>query len=264
MRMPGPRDRHRLDDSCGQRLVACAAALVRRGPKGDLDMFVEAVIWILRTGAPWRDLAEKYGRWDRVYRRYRRWAIAGRWDSLRRTLSSLTSRERKEMLLIDSTIVKAHPHAAGARRREGGRVQAALGRSRGGFTTKLHALVTDSGRLVRFVLTGGERHDITQARALVLAREGAAIVGDRAYDSDAFVAHVRKLGMRVVIPSTAARRRPRRLDRVRYASRNMVERWFGRVKAFRRIATRDDKTSSSYASFVAAAAALVALTGWPG
>jgi transposase len=68
--------------------------------------------------------------------------------------------------------------------------------------------------------------------------------------------------MRAVIPSRKARRHPRRLDRCRYARRNVIERWFGRVKAFRRIATRYEKTSSSYAGFVATAATLVALTGW--
>ena len=242
-----------------QRVVASASALVRRGPKGDVRAFIAAVAWILRTGAPWRDLAERFGRWDRVYRRYRRWAVAGRWDALHRALSSA---DRNELLLIDSTIVKAHPHAAGALRRTGGQASEALGRSRGGFTTKLHALVTERGRLVRYVLTGGERSDITQARPLLRAREGRGVVGDRAYDCDAFVAHVKDLGMRAIIPSRAARKHPRRLDRARYARRNVIERWFGRVKAFRRIATRYEETSSSYAGFVATAATLVVLTGW--
>ena len=217
--MRGHRDHVGLDEIRWQRLVASAAALVRRGPKGDVGAFVAAVAWILRTGAPWRDLAERFGRWDRIYRRYRRWAVAGRWDSLRRALSSRERRERDALLLVDSTIIKAHPHAAGALRRTGGQEVEALGRSRGGFTTKLHELVTERARLVRYVLTGGECHDITQARSLVCTREGIAVAADRAYDSDDFV---------------------------------------------RRIATRYDKTASSYAGFVAAAAVLVLFTGWPG
>jgi transposase len=259
--MQGARDTCGLEEMDWQRVVAHAAALTRRGPKGDVRTFVAAVTWILRTGAPWRDLAERFGRWDRVYRRYRRWALAGRWDALGRKLTPRESTER--MLLIDSTIVKAHAHAAGALRRNGGQAGEALGRSRGGFTTKLHALVTAGGRLVRFILTGGERHDITQAQALVRVREGTHVVGDRAYDSDAFHAHVKSLRMRAVIPSTRARRHPRRLDRTRYAERNIVERWFGRMKMFRRIATRYEKTSISCAGFVMVGATLVALTGWP-
>jgi transposase len=258
--MGAHRDRVGVDETLWQRLTASASALVRRGPKGDVRAFVAAVAWILRTGAPWRDLAERFGRWDRVYRRYRRWALAGRWDALHRALSS---HDRRELLLIDSTIVKAHPHSAGALRRTGGQAREALGRSRGGFTTKLHALVDESGRLVRYVLTGGERNDITQARSLVRAREGSGVVGDRAYDCDAFIAHVKALGMRSVIPSRSTRRHPRRLERARYAQRNVIERWFGRLKAFRRIATRYEKTSASYAGFVATAATLVVLSGWP-
>jgi transposase len=254
-------DRDVLDPVRWEQFVAGAAGLVRRGPKGDLRTFVAAVVWILRTGAPWRDMAEKFGRWDRIYRRYRRWAVAGRWDALHR---AICPREPAHLLLIDSTVVKAHPHAAGALRGTGGQTGEALGRSRGGFTTKLHALVTERGRLVRYVLTGGERSDITQAPALVVAREGTRVVGDRGYDADAFVAHVECLGMQAIVPSRKTRRRPRRLDHARYAQRNVIERWFGRIKAFRRVATRYDETSRSYAGFVAAAAVLLVLTGWPG
>jgi transposase len=187
--------------------------------------------------------------------------LAGRWHALHR---SLCSRERTILLLIDSTIVKAHPHAAGALRKSGSQSAEALGRSRGGFTTKVHALVTEQGRLVRYTLTGGERNDITQARSLVAHRDAKGVVGDRGYDSDAFLAHVKRLGMQAIIPSRTSRRRPRRLDRNRYAQRNIIERWFGRVKTFRRVATRYDKTSSSYAGFLVAAAMFVTLTGWPG
>lgn len=260
--MRGSRETCGLDETSWQRLVARASALARRGPKGDLRTFIAAVSWILRTGAPWRDLAERYGRWDRVYRRYRRWAIVGRWQSLAHALAP--SAQRREMLLIDSTIVKAHAHAAGALRRTGGQAHEALGRSRGGFTTKLHALVSERGRLVRFVLTSGERHDITQAHSLVPAREGTAVVGDRAYDSNAFLAHVKQRRMRAIVPSTRSRKRSRRLDRACYARRNVIERWFGRMKAFRRVATRYDKTSVSYAGFVVLAAMVVTLTGWLG
>ena len=242
-------------------LATKVAELKLRGPKGDPRHFIEAVAWILRTGAPWRDLADRYGRWDRIYRRYRRWALAGRWDALH---GLLRSKERAELLVIDSTIVKAHPHAAGASKSRGGQARQALGRSRGGFTTKLHALVTERGRLVRYVLTGGQVNDVTQARVLVPSREGSGVVGDRAYDCDAFLAHGKALRMRAVIPSRRVRRRPRRLDRARYRSRNVIERWFGRMKAFRRISTRYDKTSCSYAGFVAAAAMLIAISGWHG
>lgn len=239
---------------------AQAAPLVEQvtgpGPKGDLRHFLEAVVWVLRSGAPWRDLAEKLGPWQRVYRRYRRWSLTGRWERLRRTLTRVT---RPKRLLIDSTIVKAHAHAAGALRRG----KQALGRSRGGFTTKLHAVVSELGELVTYLVTGGEVADITQARRL-LRRRRMAVVGDRAYDSDALVAHIESLEGRVVIPSRSNRRHPRTLDKAAYRQRNVIERWFGRMKVFRRVATRYEKTALSYLGAVAAAAWLVALTGWRG
>ena len=231
--------------------------MTRRGPKGDARRFLEAIAWILRSGAPWRDLAKELGPWERVYRRFRRWALAGTWERLRRAISLTTA---FRYLLIDSTIVKAHPHSAGALKRDG---RQALGRSRGGFTTKLHAVVTERGELVRYVVTGGEVADITQARGLVRHRS-AAVLADRAYDSDGFIAHIRGLRAEVVIPSRRNRREPRALDRAAYAHRNVIERWFGRIKVFRRVATRYEKTAISYRGVVAVAAWFVAITGWPG
>jgi len=102
-----------------RQLKVRVQALTRRGSKGADDRrFLEAVLWVLRTGAPWRDLPSELGNWSTlskcsaVYRRCRRWAVAGRWEMLRQTL------EKPEgcYWLIDSTIIKAHPHAAGALR----------------------------------------------------------------------------------------------------------------------------------------------------
>jgi len=106
-------------------------------------------------------------------------------------------------------------------------------------------------------------NDITQAVALVPTCEASAVVGDRGYDADAFIAHVERLGMRAVIPARSHRRVCRPLDRARYAERNVIERLFGRLKQYRRVATRYDKTADSYLGFVAAAGWLTALSGWP-
>jgi transposase len=77
----------------------------------DNRLFVDAVLWIAKTGAPWRDLPERFGPWNSVFRRFSRWAKAGVWANL---LDVLTGDPDLEMLIVDSTIVRAHAHAAGA------------------------------------------------------------------------------------------------------------------------------------------------------
>jgi transposase len=250
-----------ISDGDWAALQPAIAALTRRGPKGRDDRaFFEGVVWVMRTGAPWRDIPPSFGNWNTLYQRFRRWAKAERWERMRQLL--LPRVEDGELFLLDSTIVKAHPHAAGARRVGGVACDPALGRSRGGFTTKLHAVVSSSGQLVRCVLTGGQVNDVTQAESLVSGLSGTAVVADRAYDSDAFLAQVMDQGMKVVVPSRAGRRFIRELDTKAYRSRNVIERWFGRVKQYRRVATRYDKTASSYGSFAVTAALCVRLSGW--
>ena len=78
----------------------------------DNRMFVEGVLWIVRTGAPWRDLLEVFGRWNSAFRRFSRWAAKGVWD---RIFAALSDDADFEYLILDSTIVRAHRHAAGAK-----------------------------------------------------------------------------------------------------------------------------------------------------
>lgn len=240
-------------------LVRLARPLMGRGPSGDVRQFLAGVLWILRTGAPWRDLPGVFGAWNSVFRRFRRWALAGRWTRLGARLARVEDGD--ETVLVDSTVVHAHPDAAGAR--SGDPTREALGRSRGGFTTKVHALVSPSGRWRAFVLTPGQRADVTQALPLL---EGigspSAVVGDRAYDADGVLAWCATNDAAAVIPARRNRRRPRELDRAAYARRNVIERFFGRLKRFRRVGTRYEKTAVSFAAFVTLAATFVERTAW--
>ena len=251
--------RCRLTNEQWARLAPVLARMKRRGPRGRDDrQFIEAVVWVLRTGAPWRDLPDSLGKWSTVYQRFRRWALAGRWERIRCAISRHAA--PGDLLLIDITIVKAHPQAAGVRKGE--QEFEALGRSRGGFTTKVHAVVSERGRLMRYQLTGGQVNDITQARDLVHGLHARAVVGDRAYDSDAFLDSIAAQGMAAVIPSRGHRKVQRQLDFGKYALRNVIERLFGRLKVFRRVATRYENTAASYGALFAFAASLADLSGW--
>lgn len=85
----------------------------KRGrPSKDNRQVVDAIVWLLRTGAPWRDLPAEFGSWKSIYTRFRRWKIKGVWESV---FTILTAEKDEEAILIDSSIIRAHQHAAGAK-----------------------------------------------------------------------------------------------------------------------------------------------------
>ena len=120
--------------------------------------FMEAILWRVRTGVPWRDLPREFGKWNTVFKRFRRWAKAGIFESL---FNALNDEPDLEYVLIDGTIVQAHQKASGARRET---QHQAIGRSRGGLTTKIVALVDALGNIFRFLLLPGQAHDVNHHR----------------------------------------------------------------------------------------------------
>jgi len=139
---------------------------------------------------------------------------------------------------MDSTVVRAHQHSAGA---QNGRA-AAIGRSRGGLSTKLHVVVTPQWHVLNYRITAGQAADVASAPSLLqgLGTEIRQVVADRAYDSNAILQQIVARRCGPVIPA----RRNRRIGRVLstyYTMRGRVENYFARLKHFRRIATRYDK-----------------------
>jgi transposase len=145
---------------------------------------------------------------------------------------------------------------SGRRRKRGTREQA-FGRSRGGFSCKVHCLADARGRPLAFHLTGGEAHDTTAYAVLVdLAHAPPqALIGDRGYDSAAIRADLERRGIRPVIPPRSNHRKPPRWNRKLYRQRNRIERTIGHLKANRAIATRYDKTAESFLGMLHLAAA---------
>src|SRR5262249_28573749 len=141
------------------------------------------------------------------------------------------------------------------RGRKGGQNDQALGRSRGGFSTKIHIAVDGQGCPVKLHLTEGERHDVTCAEILLQGLEPEYVVGDNGYDSDLLRTKVRAIRAKPVIPSRRTHR-IRRHDRQRYKLRNVVERFINRIKHCRRVATRYEKLAANFLGFVQLASAL--------
>ncbi len=144
------------------------------------------------------------------------------------------------------------------RKKNGGQETEALGRSRGGFTTKLHAAVSGDFLPLRFTLTAGQRHDITQAHALIAGTPACEyVIAAAAYDSDALRAEIIAAGAEAVIRPRKSRVEDRPYDEAVYKLRNVIERFFHRLKQYRRVATRYDKYAIRYLGFVYLAAILI-------
>ncbi len=152
----------------------------RRGvkPKRNREV-ISGIVHVLRVGCRWRDCPEVYGPHTTIYNRFNRWSAAGIWQKM---LETLVDAEASGSQSIDSTTSKAHRCAAGG---TGGAQTQAIGRSRGGRTTKIHAVADTSGRLIGFDLTPGQMGDVRSAKGLIDKLPPAArVMADTAYDSD--------------------------------------------------------------------------------
>ena len=135
-------------------------------------------------------------------------------------------------------------------KKNGGHEEQALGRSRGGFSSKIHILVDALGNPLHFILTGGQRHDVTQAPALIEPYEFEYAIGDKGYDSDEFLAAIAEKNAIAVIPPRANRKEEREYDKHMYKERQLVECFIGKIKWYRRIFTRFDKLQRRYLAFL--------------
>jgi transposase len=127
-------------------------------------------------------------------------------------------------------------------RRERGEQKQAVGRSRGGRNTKIHALADAKGRLIAIMLTGGEAHDCPVAESLIHRVDPPkCMIGDKAYDSAELREELNELGIKPVIPNHSNRKQPFSFSKRLYKLRWRIEAAFNRLKDFRRIATRYDR-----------------------
>ncbi|WP_436850260.1 IS5 family transposase [Streptomyces monashensis] len=272
--------RHELSDEEWEFLRPLLPESLRGRKRLDDRTVLNGIVWKFRTGTAWRDVPERYGPWHTLHTRFRRWALDGTFERMLQAAQARADAagEVDWLVSVDSTIVRAHQHAAGARK--GGRRSPALGRSRGGLTSKIHLACDAFGRPLAFVLTGGNTNDCTQfttvMEAIRVPRMGPGrprvrpthVLGDKGYSSRAIRTWLRRRGISHTIPerSDQIRNRLRRgsrggrppvFDKQLYKQRNVVERCFNRLKQWRGIATRYDKTAESYQAAVTLASLLM-------
>ncbi|WP_242442318.1 IS5 family transposase [Streptomyces sp. CB02460] len=265
----------------------------RCGRWRDHRQVINGIIHRLGTGCQWRQLPARYGPWQTIHKRHMLWSADGTWQRLLQHVQAVADAGGgiDWNINIDSTSVRAHQHAAGAPAacvgagRKKGYAQTAmlhevLGRSRGGFTTKIHLSADGKCRPLSLIITSGQRADCTQFEAVMdkirvpclgLGRPRRlpdSVSADRAYSNSLIRAYLRRRGIRHSIPeksdtkSARLRRgsrggRPPGFDPTRYRARNTVERAINKIKHFRAVSTRYDKRGAIYLGSVTAAALLI-------
>ena len=188
----------------------------------DNRRFINGVFWILRTGAPWRDLPPDYGKWGSVHQRFRRWRDKGIWEKILEALIDDPGKGR----------------------------QSGYEPYKRGLNTKIHLAVDSSGMPVRAIITEGTRADCKEAIHLIEGIDAQNLLADRGYDTSEIVAFALSAGINVVIPPKKNRKVQREYDSYLYKIRHLVENAFLWLKRWRGIATRYAKNTSSFLSAV--------------
>ena len=233
---------------------------------------VNGILWILRTGAPWQELPRRYGKHTPISSRYDRWCEKGIWERIFADLQAQAETDGSldwTIYCVDRTVVRAPQHAAGAK--GGDPEREALGRSQGGFSTKLNVCAEGTGKPMAFVLQAGQQHEsraceplmeqgaVKRASAGQPRRRARRVCGDKAYSNRRIRQWLRRHNIRVTIPRKRDERRRGRFDKSLYKLRARIEQLINRLKQFRRIATRNEKRAANYLGMVTIGAILLYL-----
>ena len=242
-----------LTDDQWKRIEPHLPTDVRGVERADDRRVISGIVHILRSGCRWCDCPPEYGPPTTIYNRFVRWAGRGIWENLFRDLAGNGRATGTQMIELD-----AHQSASLGRRRKRGEQKQAVGRSRGGRNTKIHALADAKGRLIAILLTGGEAHDCPVADRLIRrVKPSKHMLADKAYDSAELRCELHERGSKPVIPNKSNRKQPFSFNNRVYKLRWRIENAFNRLKDFRRIATRYDKLARNYLASICLAAALV-------
>ncbi|WP_434058296.1 IS5 family transposase [Acinetobacter pseudolwoffii] len=215
----------------------------------DNRLFVEAVLYRYRSGIPWRDLPERFGDFRVVHTRFSRWAKTGVWQ---RVFEVLSHDSDNEYAMLDSTIVRAHQHSAGGKKSQ------AIGRSKGGLSTKIHARTDALGNPTGFYLTDGQVHDLNGSDVLLDLSLSQTWLMDKAYNSrDRVIDPILEAKGQVVMPAKSNSIDQRDYNRNLYKARHLIENFFAKLKQYRAIATRYDKLAQNFLSAIYLASTII-------
>ena len=212
-----------------------------------------AILYVAEHGCKWRGLPVHFGNWHTIYTRMNRWAKNGVLDRVFAELQHQgVIRVKVEVVSLDSTVVKVHPDGTGALKKTV--PKPLIGKSRGGWSTKIHLVAADAWSAMGFSLSPGQAGDAPQGRELLthtaLPSAARYVVMDKAYEGEETRQLVVDLGLEPVVPPKENRVSPGNYGRELYKRRNEVERVFRRLKRFRRVSTRYDKLDVVFTFFI--------------
>ncbi|WP_375272705.1 IS5 family transposase [Sphingomonas sp.] len=219
------------------------------------EQVMSGIVFVNRNGLRWCDAPKDYGPHKALYNRWKRWGEKGIFLQMMEGLAAASPDPKTVM--IDATYLKAHRTASSLRVKKGARGRL-IGRTKGGMNTKLHAVSDADGRPLSFFMTAGQVSDYTGAASLLDEMPKAQwLLGDRGYDDDWFRDALQAKGTQPCIPGRRSRNEPVRYDKRRYRRRSRIEIMFGRLKNWRRVATRYDRCPTVFLSAVALAATII-------
>ncbi len=222
-------------------------------PRVDDRRIVSGIIFVIRNGLRWRDAPAGYGPHKTIYYRFIRWSHLGVFN---RIFAELAAKGGKpNQLMIDATHLKAHRTAGSLLKK--GALPRRIGRTKGGLNSKLHAVCDSKDRPLIMLLSEGQMSDYKGAALMIDAFPKAkALLADRGYDAAWFRHALAERGITACIPSKANRKAPIPHDTALYRQRHRIENMFGKLKDWRRMATRYDKPARNFLSTVSLAAAV--------
>ena len=219
-------------------------------PRVDDLKVISGIMFVIRNGLRWRDAPKEYGPHKTLYNRFVRWSGLGVFNEIFASLAA--EKVAPDTLMIDTTHLKAHRTAASLLKK------GAFGCTKGGLNSKLHAVADGDGKPLMLMLTEGQMSDHTGAKILYPALPPAkTLIADKGYDSDTFRDALAAKNIEPCIPPKSNRIVQLDYDKGLYKLRHRIENMFGKLKDWRRIATRYDRCAHTFFSAICIAAIFI-------